>query len=89
MYFILMHCCGLFLHITWDLTLSLMRRITFVAVVSAHFCLLVAEPDLLDRLKKNNVSKAHFLIQKASLEYSTGEPNEKSKILPFLKVSKS
>ncbi|KAM7374329.1 hypothetical protein PAMP_006995 [Pampus punctatissimus] len=39
----------------------------------------VAESDLLDRIKKNKVSKAIFLIQKALLVYNM-EPNKSSKI---------
>ncbi|XP_044227349.1 cilia- and flagella-associated protein 54-like isoform X3 [Thunnus albacares] len=39
----------------------------------------VAESDLLDRIKKNKVSKALFLIQKALLVYNNMEPNKSSK----------
>ncbi|XP_041808606.1 cilia- and flagella-associated protein 54-like [Chelmon rostratus] len=35
----------------------------------------VSESELLDRIKKNKVSKALFLIQKALLEYNSMEPN--------------
>ncbi|XP_024862076.1 cilia- and flagella-associated protein 54 [Kryptolebias marmoratus] len=39
----------------------------------------VAESELLDQIKKNKVSKAHFLIQKALLVHSSAEPTESSK----------
>ncbi|XP_059208284.1 cilia- and flagella-associated protein 54-like isoform X3 [Centropristis striata] len=39
----------------------------------------VAESQLLDRIKKNKVSKALFLIQKASLAYNNMEPNNSNK----------
>lgn len=48
---------------------------------------LVAESELLDRIKKNKVSKALFLIQKALLEYSNMEPNNSNKTKSLLKVT--
>ncbi|XP_068572705.1 cilia- and flagella-associated protein 54 [Cebidichthys violaceus] len=44
----------------------------------------VAEPGLLDRIKKNKVSKALFLMQKASLAYNNMEPNNSNKIESLL-----
>ncbi|XP_015238280.1 PREDICTED: cilia- and flagella-associated protein 54 [Cyprinodon variegatus] len=44
----------------------------------------VTESDLLDRIKRNKVSKAHLMIQKASVEHSRGGPNESSKIKSLL-----
>ncbi|XP_047236025.1 cilia- and flagella-associated protein 54-like isoform X5 [Girardinichthys multiradiatus] len=44
----------------------------------------VTESDLLDRIKRNKVSKAHLMIQKASVEHSRGGANESSKIKNLL-----
>ncbi|XP_062414184.1 cilia- and flagella-associated protein 54-like [Pungitius pungitius] len=44
----------------------------------------VAESELLDRIKKNKVSKALFLMQKALLAYSTIEPNHYNKTQSLL-----
>ncbi|XP_032432607.1 cilia- and flagella-associated protein 54 [Xiphophorus hellerii] len=44
----------------------------------------VKESDLLHRIKKNNLSKAHLMMQKASAEHSKGEPGESSKIRSLL-----
>ncbi len=41
----------------------------------------VAESELLGRIKKNKVSKALFLIQKALLVHNNMEPNIKTKSL--------
>ncbi|CAJ1063980.1 cilia- and flagella-associated protein 54-like isoform X6 [Xyrichtys novacula] len=43
----------------------------------------VSESDLLDKIKKNKVSKALFLIQKASMEYNM-EPNNRRKTKTLL-----
>ncbi|KAM4726245.1 cilia- and flagella-associated protein 54 [Anableps anableps] len=53
---------------------------------SARLLLLneVTESDLLVRIKRNKVSKAHLMIQKASVEHSRGRPNESSKIRSLL-----
>lgn len=50
---------------------------------------LVAESDLLDRIKKNKVSKALFLIQKALLVYNNMEPNKSSKTKILLEVTQT
>ncbi|KAM8897416.1 cilia- and flagella-associated protein 54 isoform 3-T3 [Spinachia spinachia] len=44
----------------------------------------VAESELLDRIKKNKVSKALFLMQKALLAYTTMEPNHSNKTQSLL-----
>ncbi|XP_045896455.1 cilia- and flagella-associated protein 54-like isoform X2 [Micropterus dolomieu] len=44
----------------------------------------VTESKLLDRIKKNKVSKALFLIQKALLVYNSMEPNNSNKIKSLL-----
>ncbi|XP_029304212.1 cilia- and flagella-associated protein 54 [Cottoperca gobio] len=44
----------------------------------------VAESELLDRIKKNKVSKALFLIQKALLAYNNMEPNNSNKTKSLL-----
>uniref|UniRef100_A0A3P9PWW2 Cilia and flagella associated protein 54 n=1 Tax=Poecilia reticulata TaxID=8081 RepID=A0A3P9PWW2_POERE len=44
----------------------------------------VKESDLLHRIKKNKLSKAHFMMQKASAEHSKGEPDESSNIRSLL-----
>nr|XP_043899051.1 cilia- and flagella-associated protein 54-like isoform X4 [Solea senegalensis] len=49
----------------------------------------VAESDLLDQMKKNKVSRALFLIQKASLVFNTMETNKSSKTKSLLKEASS
>nr|XP_040035732.1 cilia- and flagella-associated protein 54-like isoform X2 [Gasterosteus aculeatus aculeatus] len=44
----------------------------------------VAESELLDRIKKNKVSKAIFLMQKAFLAYNTMEPNRSNQTQSLL-----
>ncbi|XP_016529392.1 cilia- and flagella-associated protein 54 isoform X1 [Poecilia formosa] len=44
----------------------------------------VKESDLLHRIKRNKLSKAHFMMQKASAEHSKGQPHESSKIRSLL-----
>lgn len=50
---------------------------------------LVAESELLDRIKKNKVSKAIFLMQKAFLAYNTMEPNRSNQTQSLLEVTHS
>ncbi|XP_040907982.1 cilia- and flagella-associated protein 54-like [Toxotes jaculatrix] len=49
----------------------------------------VAESELLDRIKKNKVSKALFLMQKALLAYNNMEPNQSSKTKSLLEEASS
>lgn len=53
------------------------------------FVILVVESDLLDQIKKNKVSKALFLMQKALLVYNSMEPNKNSKTKSLLEVTQT
>lgn len=66
--------------------MSEIMGLIMVACLETVLLCLVAESELLDRIKKNKVSKAHFLIQKALLMYNN---NSKSNKEPDSSTTKS
>lgn len=75
----------LILLLYYELLFSLFLASSMVIYPEILLVVLVAESDLLDRIKKNKVSKALFLIQKALLVYNM-EPNKSSKTKILLEV---
>lgn len=61
--------------------------LNMVACPETFFLRLVVESELLNRIKKNKVSKALFLIQKALLMYNNMELNNSGKTKSLLEVT--
>ncbi|KAG7266706.1 hypothetical protein CRUP_037273 [Coryphaenoides rupestris] len=78
---------GLLSQTALDLNLDLLKALYRASLKRLQLCPEgVSEADLLDRIKKNKVSKALFLTQKALVVYGAPEPNRTDKTKRLLEV---